>query len=290
MGARETLTALSKNRASDLARLLLRVRRVVIVDCHCHAGIGHGLTGPWDTEAHLNKYLARAALAGIDRTVVFPAFDTDYLLANRSVGHLVGRSRGRLYGFAFVHPVRDAGRVMALVQEAVERFGFRGIKVHRLDARITREICEAARRFGVPVLYDVVGEVETVELLAGEYPDVQFIIPHLGSFGDEWRAQVAMIGMLMRHVNVNTDTSAVRRFDLLQEAARRRPRQVLFGSDGPWLHPGLELEKVRLLGLRPADERRVLGANVLRLIDPRPGPPPRVSSSRRRRSRSRSPS
>ena len=105
--------------------------------------------------------------------------------------------------------------MLALVREAVEQHGFRGIKVHRHDARITREICDAARRFGIPVLYDVMGEVETVELLAGEYPDVQFIIPHLGSFADEWRAQVAMIGMLMRHSNVHTDTSAVRRFDLL---------------------------------------------------------------------------
>ena len=42
---------------------------------------------------------------------------------------------------------------------------------------------------------------------------------------------------------------------------------MLFGSDGPWLHPGVELAKVRLLGLGAADERRVLGANALRLID-----------------------
>ena len=249
-----------------LARILLR-GGAVIVDCHCHAGLGDGLTGPWDTEAHLGRYLARAARAGIDRTVVFSAFHSDYAVANRRVARIVAGSRGRLYGFAFVHPARDAGRVSALVGEAVERYGFRGIKVHRHDARITREICDAARRFGVPVLYDVMGEVETVELLAGEYPDVQFIIPHLGSFADEWRAQVAMIGMLMRHANVHTDTSAVRRFDLLAEAARRRPRQVLFGSDGPWLHPGVELAKVRLLGLPPPDEQRVLGGNVLRLID-----------------------
>jgi predicted TIM-barrel fold metal-dependent hydrolase len=241
----------------------------VIIDCHCHAGIGHGLTGPWDTEAHLGRYLARAARAGIERTVVFPTFDSDYGSANRRLARIVANAHGRLYGFAFIHPVRDAGRVHALVREAVERFGFRGIKVHRHDDRITREICEAARAFRVPVLYDVMAEVETAELLAGEYPDVAFIIPHLGSFSDDWRAQVGMIGLLMRHRNLYTDTSGVRRFDLLQEAARRRPRQVLFGSDGPWLHPGVELEKVRLLGLRPADERRVLGGNVLRLIEPR---------------------
>jgi predicted TIM-barrel fold metal-dependent hydrolase len=198
--------------------------------------------------------------------VVFPAFHSDYAIANRHVARIVAGSRGRLYGFAFVHPARDAGRVHELVREAVEQHDFRGIKVHRHDARITREICEVARRFRVPVLYDVMGEVETVELLAGEYPDVDFIIPHLGSFADEWRAQVAMIGMLLRHANVHTDSSAVRRFDLLAEAAHRRPRQVLFGSDGPWLHPGVELAKVRLLGLRAADEEAVLGGNALRLI------------------------
>lgn len=252
----------------------------VIVDCHCHAGLGDGLTGPWDTEAHLPRYLARAERAGIERTVVFSAFHSDYAIANRRVARIVRAARGRLYGFAFIHPTRDAGRVAPLVREAVEEHGFRGIKVHRHDARITREICDAARRFRLPVLYDVMGEVETVELLAGEYPDVAFIIPHLGSFADEWRAQVAMIGMLIRHPNVHTDTSAVRRFDLLAEAAHRRPRQVLFGSDGPWLHPGAELAKIPLLGLRPDDERRVLGGNVLALIDPAgvnaKGPPQRA--------------
>jgi len=240
----------------------------VIIDCHCHAGIGDGLTGPWDTEAHLGSYVARADRAGIERTVVFPAFHSDYAIANRAVARIVAASRGRLYGFAFVHPMRDAGRVHDLVREAVEEHDFRGIKVHRHDARITREICDTARRFGVPVLYDVMGEVDTVELLAGEYPDVQFIIPHLGSFADEWGAQVGMLGMLMRHRNVHTDTSAVRRFDILAEAARRCPRQVLFGSDGPWLHPGVELAKVKLLELLPADRRDVLGANALRLIEP----------------------
>jgi hypothetical protein len=86
--------------------------------------------------------------------------------------------------------------------------------------------------------------------------------------------------MLLRHSNVHADTSAIRWFDVLAEAARRRPRQVLFGSDGPWLHPGVELEKVRLIGLRPADERRVLGANALRLIERGARPGHRPGSTR----------
>jgi hypothetical protein len=116
-------------------------------------------------------------------------------------------------------------------------------------------------------MYDVMGEVSVCELLAEEYPEVNFIIPHLGSFSDDWRAQLALIDHLERHPNIYTDTSGVRRFDLLEQAVRRAgARKVIFGSDGPWLHPAVELAKVKALGLPPADERLVLGGNFLRLI------------------------
>ncbi len=118
----------------------------------------------------------------------------------------------------------------------------------------------------MPLLYDVTGEVAVVELLAEQYPDVVFIIPHLGSFADDWRAQLALIDHLERHPNVYADTSGVRRFDLLAQALRRAgAHKILFGSDGPWLHPALELAKVRLLHLPPADEALVLGGNLLRI-------------------------
>ena len=238
----------------------------MIIDSHCHAGKGDGLTGPWDTAAPLGKYLRRAMAAGIDRTVLFPAFHSDYAVANREVARIVASRPERFYGYAFVHPDRDRGRVFNMVKTAVEQYGFRGIKVHRYDGRITREICEAARAFALPVLYDVMGEVSVVELLAREYPDVIFIIPHLGSFADDWRAQLALIDHLVRHPNVYTDTSAIRRFDLLQEAVRRAGAgKVLYGSDGPWLHPGVELVKVRVLGLPRFEEQLILSGNFLRL-------------------------
>lgn len=239
----------------------------MIIDCHCHAGKGDGLTGPWDTDASLDHYTRRAAQAGIDRTVLFAAFHSDYACTNRAVARIVRSRPDRFYGFAFIHAGRDRGRVQAMVKEAVERHGFRGLKVHRYDARITREICDAARAYRLPVLYDVMGEVAPVELLANEYPDVPFIIPHLGSFADDWRAQLAFIDPLSRHPNIFTDTSGVRYFDVLVHAVQRAGAQkILFGSDGPWLHPGLELAKVKALNLPPRQEARILGGNVLRLL------------------------
>src|SRR5262249_18056866 len=152
---------------------------------------------------------------------------SDYGAANRQIARIVASQPDRFYGFAFVHPDHDRGRVAKLIQEAVQRFGFRGIKVHRRDGRITREICEVARAFSLPILYDVMGEISAVELLAAEYPNVAFIIPHLGSFADDWKAQLALIDPLARYSNIYTDTSGIRRFDLLVQAVRRAgPRKI----------------------------------------------------------------
>lgn len=237
------------------------------IDCHCHAGRGDGMTGPWDTDAPLAAYLRRCARADIARSVLLPAFHSDYAQANLALSRIVARDPGRFIGFAMVHAQRDRGRVLSMLGVAIERYGFAGIKVHRHDAPISREICDAARRLRVPVLYDLAGESWVCELLAEQYPDVPFIIPHLGSFADDWRAQMAMADHLVRHPNIHADTAGVRRFDLLAQAVKRAgPHKILFGSDGPWLHPGLELEKVRLLGLSPADEALVTGGNLLRLL------------------------
>jgi len=154
-----------------------------------------------------------------------------------------------------------------MVERAVKRWNFRGIKVHGFEAMPTREVCETAKTFRLPLLVDVGGQTQVIDMFAPEYPEVNFIIPHLGSFGDDWRAHQRLIDQLVRLPNVYADTSGVRRFDYIVQAVRRAGvHKILFGSDGPWLHPGVELHKIRLLGLPPAEEALILGGNILRLL------------------------
>jgi predicted TIM-barrel fold metal-dependent hydrolase len=244
-----------------------RERPAPIIDSHCHAGRGDIMTAPANTDAPLGAYLRRARAAGICRTVVMPAFHSDYAKANADLARIVARDPERLIGFAFVHAKRDAGRVRAIAERAVRRWGFRGLKVHGHDALPTREVCEAARALRLPIILDVMGQAHVVEMLAPQYRDVNFIIPHLGSFADDWRAQQQVVDQLVRHPNVYGDTSGVRRFDYLIQAVRRAgARKLLFGSDGPWLHPGVELYKIRALGLPPDQEALILGGNIARLL------------------------
>jgi hypothetical protein len=258
-----------------MAKLMIKNSRIIdsqivgpqIIDCHCHAGIGDRMTAPWNTVAPLRAYLRRAKAAGIDKTIVIPPFHSNYAAANDHLGRLVARFPDRLVGFAFVHAKRDAGRIFEMVGRALNKWGFRGIKVHGFDAMPTREVCDAARKFRLPLLVDVVSRPEVVDMLAPQYPDVNFIIPHLGSFTDDWKAHQQVIYQIARYPNVSADTSAVRQFDYLVQAIKLAgPRKLLFGSDGPWTHPGLELHKIRLLGLPLDQQAKILGGNVSRLI------------------------
>jgi uncharacterized protein len=238
-----------------------------IIDCHCHAGTGDRMTAPWNTIAAIEPYLRRARAAGISKTVVVAVFHSDYNKANAEVARIIARYPGRLIGFVFVHARRDAGRIFRMVERAVRKWRFRGIKIHGFDAMPTREVCAAARAFRLPIFVDVVSRPEVIDMLAPQYPDVNFIVAHLGSYTDDWRAHQQVVYQMARYPNVYGDTSTVRRFDYIVEAIKRAgPRKLIFGSDGPWIHPGVELHKIRLLGLRKEHESLVLGGNMLRLM------------------------
>jgi hypothetical protein len=239
----------------------------MIIDCHCHAGKGDIMTAPWNTDAPIEPYLRRARAAGIAKTIVFPLFHSDYAQANAQLARIVARYPTRLIGFVFVHAARDAGRIFGMVERAVTRWGFRGIKVHGHEAMATREVCETARAFRLPLLFDVAGQAYVIDMLAPQFPGVNFIIPHLGSFADDWRVHQQVVDQLVRFPNVYGDTSSVRRFDYIVQAVKRAgAHKVLFGSDGPWLHPGVEIHKIRLLELPQDKEALILGGNALRLL------------------------
>ena len=239
----------------------------MIIDFHCHAGKGDLLSAPASTDAPLGLYLKRARAAGINKSVVVAGFNSDYAKANAEVARIVARQPDRLIGFAFVHCKRDRGRIRQMVERAVTQWGFRGIKVHGSEALPTREVCDAARALGLPMLVDVTGQAHVVNMFAPQYPDVDFVIAHLGSFVDDFRALQQVVDQLVRYPNVYADTSAVRRFDYIVEAVKRAgPRKLLFGTDGPWLHPDLEMYKIKLLKLSPENEALILGGNALRLI------------------------
>jgi uncharacterized protein len=228
----------------------------VIVDAHCHAGKGNPSRRAVAVGSSGCVPAPRTGRGNpTDDRVRAAPFADDSASANRTVAAVVGRYRPRLVGAVWINTRRDAGQVAELVAVGVGRYGFRGIKVHRHEHGLTCEVLDAAREFEVPIVYDPASRAASIDLAAAEYPDVSMIIAHLGSFADDWQTYQLVCDQAVRHANVFADSSGVRRFDYLVQLVRRAgPRKLVFGCDGPYLHPGVELAKIRLLGLSPRDE------------------------------------
>jgi predicted TIM-barrel fold metal-dependent hydrolase len=241
-----------------------REKSGVIIDAHCHAGSGQAMTAPWTTYADPELTLRRAEEAGIDRTVISPIENPTYERANEEIARLVERHPRRFIGFAKHDPEREAGRIERLLTREVEELGLRGLKLHKMP---TREVLEVVAALGIPILFHP-PKVADFHMIAASYPQVNFIMAHLGSFASrEWSEHLAAIDAARRCPNVYLETSSVVFFEYLEQAARELPAEkLLFGSDGPLVDSRAELHEIRLLKLPREQEAKVLGGNILRLL------------------------
>lgn len=239
-----------------------------ILDSHVHLGTAGVPLGPRDPRDSFALWTARAKAAGIRGAVLMAAPQGNYAAANRTVADIARSTPGMWLWYVFVNPDFDQGRVADIVA-AAQRQQAAGIKVHWSDGPATDEVARAAARWRMPVLFDPGGDIACITNLAQRHPDVPWIVPHLSSFADNWQAQKALIDLLVRFPNVFTDTSGVRYFDLLVEAiSRAGAHKVLYGSDGPYLHPAPELAKIGALHLSPDEQHLILRGNILRLTRP----------------------
>lgn len=98
----------------------------MIIDFHCHGGKGDLMTAPWNSAARLDLYFKRAALAGISKTVLLPAFHSDYRQANEQLARVVEKYPDRLIGFGMVHAKRDRGRIYPCSRSVCGSMAFAG--------------------------------------------------------------------------------------------------------------------------------------------------------------------
>lgn len=165
-----------------------------------------------------------------------------------------------------------------LGQEAVEEFetavkewGFRGLKLmppkhgYRIVDDIVYPLLQKATELNVPVSIHSSQEQchpADVGFMALEFPDIPFIMDHMG-----YRYFARQAILAAKHApNLYLATTAVPEPDVIKRAVSKLgPERVLFGSNGPGMPPDLQLEVIRRAGLGPEAEALVLGGNAARL-------------------------
>lgn len=155
---------------------------------------------------------------------------------------------------------RDEGHLFKVVKIVPV---IHGIGLH--DPRVIGLI-EIAEEFGHPVSLHCMHRpgftVGELVLLALRFPRVSFILEHAGVGNCDFHG----LSLIREHANISFETSGG--FALLVKEACKRlgPQRVIFGSEYPIQNIRPELVKMECLGLEPADMARVMGGNLMNLM------------------------
>jgi predicted TIM-barrel fold metal-dependent hydrolase len=242
-----------------------------VVDAHCHAGKGMNYgskdpeAAPWTTFNDPERVLRQADEAGITQTVIFPISNTTYEQANAEIASYVRKYPGKFIGIAKHDPNTERGKIRDMLIHEVRDLGLKGLKLHVVP---TEEMLVTAQELGIPILVHPPRVADLVEVVR-VYPKVNFILAHLGNFASrDWKDHLRAIEATKSIPNLYLETSAVVFFEFLEQAARELPpEKLVFGTDGPLVDQRIEMDKMLLLKLPREKAERIMGGNMLRLLN-----------------------
>ncbi len=243
----------------------------MIIDSHVHLKHGDTLR----TEYSAKTIVRTMDEVGIDKSIVF-AMSTTTCHSIEMAQAAVEQFPDRLIPYVYALPNYERP-VLEEIEGALS-VGFQGIKIHigecSLAEYVVDPIIELAEQRGVPCLIDCAGRHDAIERMAKTFPGTKIIIAHMGKYlcTDESLIN-RFIALTKAQDNLFLDISGVVIPWNIQEAVHQLGAdRVIFGTDGPHEAPDtvgyarMELKKVRMLDLSPADERAVLGGAIARLL------------------------
>lgn len=250
-------------------------KRDLLIDIHTHLMDG-GLYTDDSIADPIGAALESMDEEGVDISVVLGiGFDKELDLNNELIRQAVERHPDRFIGFVGVNPHEGKEKNDALIDRAVEEWGFRGIKMHQwlqmfpTNDPIVYPVMERAARHGIPVLFHAGTPPYTTPLLiadlAKRYPEVPVIIAHMGKttlFYD-------CLTLLKDVDNLYCDFSGNPLVGVLEWGIKTiGAHKFLYGSDefGAGPGQGYGIQQIRHMDIPEADKRRILGGNAAKLL------------------------
>jgi len=243
----------------------------MIVDAHMH--IEH---------ENPNLIYAEEREAGVDRAIIFsiwnPSRESNDLTLNAY----------KMYPKFFIPwgHVRPSDSYWRDELDRIVKLGWKGLKLHfgefglpSADRTISdllashigdylveslNAIMEVAQEHNLVTLIDCMGRLDVMTKLVMIFTKAPIIIAHLGSNYDLTKnfCELAKMG------HVYLDCSNRHLYRIIKEAVKMAGAdKIIWGSDGWWQHPAAEIMMVKVLKLPKEEEEKVLGGNIMRLLE-----------------------
>lgn len=237
----------------------------MLVDFHTHIGLSRNDGAKQtvqDTLRSMREFnVTHSFIFPIDEKIPGPSYGR----ANRRIAHLIKHHRN-LIGCARLNP----NEIKASFQEIehAAQAGFRAVKFHprsdHFSTRLAEPLFSSIDRNRLCVILHTGHEPRCHPSqwlhIFKAYPKTFFILAHSGK--DVYREGIQIAKRLS---NVYLDTSTLSYYRtgvILREAG---PRKVVFASDIPYSHVGLEIAKFKFL-LAPAKQKIVFAENAKRIL------------------------
>lgn len=246
----------------------------MIIDAHVH--VGKSIYGYEQTPEPLLESMDKL---GIPCAVICPVQPMNYHLEpeNDYIASVAGWQKQRFIGFARVDP-RQGKKAVQEVERSVSKLGLRGVFLHPWEegysasADYVVPVARQAAAMGVPLMiasgFPWVSHPMQVAHLAGEVPEASIIMTNGGQLNVSGMAQADAYEAMRSRNNLYIETSGVYRQDFLENCIQAfGAHRVIFGSNGPSMHQGFELD--RALSATKKDEasrQAVLGGSMSRLL------------------------
>ena len=174
-------------------------------------------------------------------------------------------------GYVWLNPY-DGDKAVNELRASVKEWGCKGVKLHPLfqafiaDDPVVYPIMDEARRLKVPVAihsgHPPFSLPWSIGELAEVYPDVTIVMLHMGH-GHGLYIRAA-INTAKKYSNIILETSGMPMHTKIKEAMETVGEdRVIYGSDIPFHHPSVELQRVKMAGLGEVQLRKLLHDNAV---------------------------
>jgi predicted TIM-barrel fold metal-dependent hydrolase len=235
-----------------------------IIDAHAHIGYFGGFFDVGITAQDLVRQMDEYK---IEKTVISA-------LPNSETKKAIAEFPDRLIGTVWVNPF-DGEKAVKEVNEAITNWGFKGVKLHPLlhafvaNDPVVHPIAKVAQELDVPLFihsgHPPFSLPWSIAQLAEDFPEVKMVMVHMGH-GHGVYIQAAL-DMAQKYPNLYLETSGMPMHTKIKEAYEKvGSERVMFGTDIPFHHPSVEIERGLVSGLEASQLEDVFYNNIKKLL------------------------
>ena len=230
----------------------------MIIDADTHLTPFH----EYGTDANAEELIAMMDEAGVDKALSWARRPYDRGRLPEVLKYIYESTKkypDRIIGYGWIDPMLGAETAMRCARNCIEEYGFRGVKFNGCqsdhfndDEKMVMPLIEYLAKMGATIAFHTGADAPDMSCpyrmreIAKRFPETKFLMVHIGCGGGTNQSRQA-IEVAKECSNIYLVGSDIRTRPLLSAVEQLGVDRLCFGSDAPFEHMAVELNRYRVL-------------------------------------------